>query len=256
MLTAGIDVGTRNTKVVIVRDDREILGRGASITGFDHKASVEEAFSQALQEAKTTMDEIKSFTATGAGRKLAPYASREMTEIGANARGAVFLIPSARTVVDVGAEESRALVCDANSHVKDFAVNERCAAGAGTFVETMARLLETSLEGFAQLSLKSTKRVPMNAQCTIFAESEVISLIHAKTPREDIAKAVHEAMADRVVAIVRRVGVENDIVLVGSTAKDSGFVESLKKTLGSDVLIPECPEYVTALGAALTHNQE
>ena len=255
MLTAGIDVGTRNTKVVIIRDDKEILGRGSVITGFDQKASVEEAFNQALQEAKATMDEIVNVTATGAGRKVAPYANDEITEIGANAKGALFLVPSARTVVDVGAEESRALGCDANGRVKDFAVNERCAAGAGTFIETMARILETSVEGFARLSLESTKSVPMNAQCAIFAESEVVSLVHTDTALEDIAGAVHEAIADRVVAIVRRVGVENDVVLAGGMARNPGFVEALKKTLGSNVLVPEYPEFVSALGAALTHNQ-
>lgn len=256
MLTAGIDVGTRSTKVVIVRDDREILGRGLVTTGFDQKESVEEAFRQALQEAKTTMDEIESVTATGAGRADAPYSRGEITEIGANAKGVLFLIPSARTVLDVGAEEGRAVGFDASGRVKDFAVNERCAAGAGTFIETMARVLETSVEGFAKLSLKSTKRVPMNAQCAVFAESEVVSLVHAKTPIEDIARAVHDGIADRVVAIVRRVGLESDIVLVGGIARNPGFVEALKKALGSDMLIPEYPEYVTALGAALTHNKK
>ena len=254
MLTAGIDVGTRNTKVIVVRDDMEILGRGNAITGFDQKASMEKAFDEALQTAKVSMDQIANVTATGAGRKVASVANDEITEIGANAKGALFLMPSARTVVDVGAEESRALVCDVNGRVKDFAVNERCAAGAGTFIETMARILETSVEGFAKLSLESTKTVPMNAQCAIFAESEVVSLIHTDTALEDIAGAVHEAIADRVVAIVRRVGVENDVLLVGGMARNPGFVEALKKTLENDILVPEYPEYVSALGAALTHN--
>ena len=253
LLTAGIDIGTENTKVVIVKDDKEIIARGSAVTGFDQKASAEEAISKALKQAGLSLTAINSFTATGAGRKVAPYATRKTTEIAASAKGVTFLLPSVRTVINVGSEGGRAIKCNAKGAVKDFTINEKCAAGAGTFVKAMARALEVSLEEFARMSLNSTKSISMNAQCVIFAESEVVSLIHAKTPREDVARAVFDSIADRIASMVRRVGIEKDIALIGGMAKSAGFAESLKRGLGMDLLIPEAPEYVTALGAALIH---
>ena len=133
----------------------------------------------------------------------------------------------------------------------DFVINEKCAAGAGTFVEAMARALEVKLEEMGLLSLKAERAVPMNAQCTIFAESEVVTLIHEKTSKEDIARAIHDAIADRITSMTRRLGIQRDVVLAGGVAKNIGFVNSLEKALGVKLLIPKEPEYVGALGAAL-----
>ena len=133
----------------------------------------------------------------------------------------------------------------------DFVINERCAAGAGTFVEAMSRALEVKLEEIGALSLKAERAVPMNAQCTIFAESEVVTLIHEKTSKADIARAIHDAIADRIASMTRRLGIQKDVVLVGGVAKNVGFVSSLEKTLGVNLLVPEEPEFVGALGAAL-----
>jgi benzoyl-CoA reductase subunit D len=130
-------------------------------------------------------------------------------------------------------------------------INERCAAGAGTFVEAMSRALEVKLEEMGTLSLKAERAVPMNAQCTIFAESEVVSLIHAKTPKADISRAIHDAIADRIASMTRRLGIQRDVVLVGGVAKNIGFIASLKRALGVDLLVPDEPEFVGALGAAL-----
>lgn len=254
MLTAGIDMGAKNTKVVILKDDKEVLARSSVLTGFDQKASAEQALQEAVQKAGVKIADIKYVTATGVGRKAAPYVTGEVTEISANAKGGHFLFPSARVVIDVGAEEGRAVRCDAQGNVKDFAVNEKCAAGAGSFVEAMSRALEVPLAEFAVLSLKSTANIPMNAQCVIFAESEVVSLIHAKTARADISRAIHNAIADRIASMVRRVGVEKDIILIGGVARNKGFVDALNRNLGVEVIVPEEPEYVSALGAALTHD--
>ena len=254
MLTAGIDIGAENTKVVILKEDKEIVGRGLTITGFDQRASAEEAVKQALSQAGLSLSDIKSFTATGSGKRVAPYATQEISEISADTKGAFFLFPSARTIIDVGGEEGRAIKCDAKGAVKDFAINEKCAAGAGAFTKAMARALEVSLEEFAKVALKSTKTIPINAQCCVFAESEVVSLIHAKTPPEDISRSIHDSIADRIASMVRRVGMEKDVVLIGGVARNEGFAQSLKKSLEVDILIPEEPEYVSALGAALVHD--
>jgi len=135
--------------------------------------------------------------------------------------------------------------------VKDFVINERCAAGAGTFIEAMARALEVKVEDMGPLSLKSMNTIPMNAQCCVFAESEVVSLIHSKISKEDISKAIHDAIAGRISSMVLRVGVEKDVVLIGGVALDLGFKPPLEKELKASIIVPEYPEYVSALGAAL-----
>lgn len=250
MITAGIDMGAKTIKVVILNDS-QVAAKSILLGGLDTCQSAEQAFDEALKSANLSSNAVEHITATGAGRRGAPLAHDEVTEVGANAKGAVFLFPAARTVIDVGAEEGRGIRCDGNGKVVDFVINEKCAAGAGTFTEAMARALELKLEEMGKLSLQATKTVPMNAQCTVFAESEVVSLVHAKTPKADIVRAVHDAIASRIISMVRRVGVEKEVVLIGGMAKNIGFVDSLKRGLEMDLVVPEEPEFVGALGAAL-----
>ena len=250
MITAGIDMGAKTVKVVILKDN-EILSRGIILGGFDQKASAEKVFNETLQKASLSRDNVEHVVATGAGKDVAPHANDQISMMGADALGGAFLFPSARTIIDVGAEEGRAVRCDEKGKMMDFVINERCAAGAGTFVEAMSRALEGKLEEMGPLSLKAERAVPMNAQCTIFAESEVVSLIHAKTSKADISRAIHDAIADRIASMTRRLGIQREVVLVGGVAKNAGFVESLKNALGVDLLVPEEPEFVGAIGAAL-----
>lgn len=250
LITAGIDMGSKNVKVVILKDGK-ILAKGQIPSGFDQRADAEQVFNQALSKASLSLDEIDHVVATGAGKDQAPHVNGEISMMGADALGGNFLVPSARTIIDVGAEEGRAVKCDDKGKMLDFVINERCAAGAGTFVEAMARALEMKLEEMGPLSLKAEKAVPMNAQCTIFAESEVVTLIHEKTPKPDIVRAIHDAIADRIASMTRRLGIQKDVILVGGVAKNVGFVTSLEKALGVKLLIPEAPEFVGALGAAL-----
>ena len=253
MTVIGIDLGAKNTKVVILRSS-EILATSSVLSGFDQQSSAEEAVNEALNNAKIARDEVKHITATGAGMDAITFANNTVTEISANARGILKVFPSVRTVIDVGAEEGKAIRLDENGKVFDFGINEKCAAGAGAFTEAMARALEVELEKMGEMSLKSTKAVPMNAQCTIFAESEVVSLIHQKTPKEDIVRAVHDAIADRITSMARRVGIEKDVALIGGVANNIGFVDSMKRNLGFDVLVPKdpiMPEFISAYGAAL-----
>jgi benzoyl-CoA reductase subunit D len=171
--------------------------------------------------------------------------------MGADAKAGTTLFPKARTIIDVGAEEARAVKCDDRGIMIDFVVNERCAAGAGTFIEAMARALEVKMQDMGMLALKAERASSINASCVIFGESDVVSLIHKQESKAEISRAVYDAMADRVSSMVHRLGVNPDVVLVGGVAKDVGFVASLKRKLGVVVLIPEFPEYAGALGAAL-----
>lgn len=262
MITAGIDMGSRTVKVVFL-EELKVDGapqlkwgvKGKHIMfpeDIDADQAADKAFDDALKGAGLSRDQVSRVVATGAGRKQVRFAAESVTEIGAGARGAVFMCPTARTVVDVGAEEGRGVKASAEGKVVDFAGNEKCAAGAGAFAESMARALQMTLKEFGEASLRSDKTIPMNAQCTVFAESEVVSLIHASTPKEDIAKSVLDAVASRVCAMVRRVGIEDEVILIGGMVHNPGFVQSLKNALGvSRVQLPDMPEYISALGAAI-----
>ncbi len=254
MITAGIDVGAKYAKVVIL-DDGKILAKAKELVGFDVLKSASEVFENALKTSGLARSDIKRFVATGMGRSavhLKPpiNAAEAVSVVVADAAGAFHLIPTVKTVIDVGAEEGRGIKVE-EGKVRDFVINERCAAGAGTFVEAMARALEVSVEDMGPLALKSTKAIPMNAQCCVFAESEVVTLIHSKVAKEDISKAIHDAMAGRIASMILRVGVEKDVVLIGGVALNPGFLPPLEKELHTDIIIPESPDFVGALGAAL-----
>jgi predicted CoA-substrate-specific enzyme activase len=251
MIVAGVDVGAKSVHTVLFKDG-ELVARATVASGFDYEESAERGLTEAAGLVGIERGDIDVVAATGAGRKALPFAAERPTEIAADARGAYALYPSARTVVDVGADEARAIRLGDGGKVVDFAINEKCAAGAGAFVEAMSRALEMPLDGFARASLDSAETIPMNAQCTVFAESEVVSLIHANTPAADIARAVHDAMASRVSTMVRRVGVEAPVVLGGGTALNVGFVKSLSEALGGvDIHVLTDAEYLGAHGAAL-----
>jgi predicted CoA-substrate-specific enzyme activase len=250
VLVAGIDVGAKNVHVVLISDGG-VVARAVVPTGFDQEESAERGLAEAARVAGATRKDIALVAATGAGRKAISFAAEQPTEIAADARGALALCPSARTIIDVGADEARAIRVDGKGRVVDFAINEKCAAGAGAFVEAMSRALEMPLEAFAKASLESSQVIPMNAQCTVFAESEVVSLIHANTAPADIARAVHDAMASRVSTMVRRVGIEDPVMLAGGAALNVGFVKSLSEALGGvEITVPENAPYLGAHGAA------
>ncbi len=252
MAVAGIDVGAKTVKVLIF-DNNTILGKSMILTGFDQMKSVRKALDEALDKAKLKQEDLEGITSTGVGGKVVDFASTTIPEVRAAAMGIVHLVPNVRTVIDVGAEEGRAAKCSPEGKVIDFVINEKCSAGAGVFVEAMARALEVDLEEMGPMSVRATRAVPMNAQCSVFAESEVVSLIHAGTSKEDISRAIHDAIASRIASMVRRIGIEEEVAIIGGVAKNIGFTDSLKRTLAlSNLVIPEDPEFVGALGAALT----
>lgn len=253
MITVGIDAGSKNTKVVILKDEK-ILSTALVLSGFDQEESANKTLNNAIENAGIKREDIKHITVTGAGMDAISFADDNVTTITCDGRGTFFLFPSTRTIIDIGAEEGLVVKLDKNGKVKDFGINEKCAAGAGAFIEAMSRALEVDIEVMGELSLKSTKKIPMNAQCTIFAESEVVSLIHQKTPKEDIIRAVHDAIADRNTSMVRQIGIEKDVALIGGMAKNIGFIDAMNRNLGFELLVPKdriSPEFVSALGAAL-----
>jgi len=255
MISAGVDCGAKTTKVVVMKDGK-MIGKAKGLTGFDQTKAIVDVWDLALENAKVSAGDVKQVCGTGSGKnavKIALPNTRDLVnDIKAMGKGANFYFPRARTVADVGAEEGRAAKLDERGNAVDFAVNEKCAAGAGAFIEAMSRALEISLEEMGPLALLSDKEIPMNAQCAIFAESEVVGLIHAKTEKQDISKAIHDAVASRVVSMIQRIGVNEDVVMLGGVGKNPGFVEAMKRQLSIPKLfIPEEPEYGMAVGAAV-----
>jgi benzoyl-CoA reductase subunit D len=223
------------------------------LTGFDQSKAVEQSLDQALQAAGIARADIQKICGTGSGRNAVEISDASVSEIKAMAKGAHFFFPKARTVADVGAEEGRAAKLDENGNAVDFAINEKCAAGAGAFIEAMARTLEVSIEEMGPLCLLSDKEIPMNAQCAIFAETEVVGLIHSKASKPDISKAIHDSIASRIVSMIRRIGVHEEVVVIGGLAHNQGFMASMIKQLKVNTLhVPENPEFVAAVGAAVS----
>lgn len=250
-----MDAGARNVKVVIV-DDGKIIAKSMVPTGFNPAISSEDALRKAVELSGLNEADIPQIIATGANAEMAAHATGKVSMMRAIAKAGAHLFSSARTVIDVGAEDARAVKCDEKGNVGGFVANDRCAAGAGAFIEAMTRALELDLDEMGALSLEADQAIPMNAQCVIFGESEVVTLIHQGTSKANIARAVYDAMSDRISSMVRRLGINNDVALIGGVAKDTGLVASLTKNLKVEFLIPEEPEFASALGAALCTTTE
>jgi benzoyl-CoA reductase subunit D len=245
-----MDLGTQRVKVVVLKDG-VVVGRAQAFSGFDPTKAAEDSVNEALKQANLKLSDVQHFAATGTAMDMAPFQHTTVSMMSADAKAGVFLVPSARTIIDIGAEEARAVKCDERGIMANFVVNERCAAGAGAFIEAMARALEIKLEDMGPLSLKAERASPINASCVIFGESDVVSLIHRQESKPEICRAVFDAMADRVSSMIHRLGVNPEVVLVGGVAKDVGFIASLNRKLGLTVKIPEYPDYAGAFGAAL-----
>lgn len=249
MIVSGIDVGGKYVHAVIMKNG-DIVAKAGAPSGINKAEAAEQVYDEALKEAGIKREDVERVVATGSSGQRVTFADGYIADAAADARAVIKLVPSARTIIDVGAEEGRAIKISPEGRVLDFAINEKCAAGTGTFVDTIARALEMPVEEMARISLESTRSIPMNAQCAVFGESEVVSLIHQKTSKQDIARAVHDAIAGRIGSVARIVGLEADVVMVGGVANNIGFVDSLKRDIGMEVKVPEDPDYVSALGAA------
>jgi predicted CoA-substrate-specific enzyme activase len=249
MVVAGIDVGGKNVHIVIM-DDGKVLAKGMGPTGIKKAEATANLYDSLLRQANLTRDKVHTVVATGSSGSRAAFANGFIPDAAADARAVAKMYPTVRTVIDVGAEEGRAIKVGPDGNVKDFAINEKCAAGTGTFVEAMSRALEVTVEDMSTISLESAQAPSMNAQCAVFGESEVVSLIHQKIEKRDIARAVHDAIAGRVGSVARIIGIEKDVAMVGGMALNAGFVDSLRRDIGMDVIVPAEADYAGAYGAA------
>ncbi|GAA0182798.1 BadF/BadG/BcrA/BcrD ATPase family protein [Clostridium sediminicola] len=250
MITAGIDCGSQNTKGVLLKDGK-VIARGKSATEFDANNTAQRLYEALLEDAGIRMDEVEKIVATGTGRDIIEFANTTINEVGSAARGARFMKPDTYLVIDMGAESSRVIRLTEDGTVKKYETNDKCASGAGTFIETMARALQIEAEEMGAYSLRHTKEIVTNAQCVVFAESEVISLIHQQESKEDIAYGIHVGICNRVASLVRRVGLTDNVTLIGGPGNNEGLVQCMEKVFGRDIFVPEDTDYVSAIGAAL-----
>ncbi len=250
-LFAGIDIGSLSTDVVIL--DRAGVSAGSAVvaTGASTRKACAEALGRALAQAGGTESDVAFAVATGYGRESVASAGLRVTEITCHARGARHLFPEARTVLDIGGQDSKVIRLSPDGKVIDFAMNDKCAAGTGRFLEVMARALEMDLEEMGPRSLLSKKALAVSSMCTVFAESEVISLIASGAAPEDIARGIHAAVADRIAALAERVGMGPPAVMTGGVAKNPGARKALEDRFGLSLLVPAEPQTAGALGAAL-----
>ena len=248
---AGIDVGSLSTDAVILDEKGEILGFCIIPTGVNSTESAEEAFAQALTVARLTRDRIKRIGATGYGRISVPFAHKKMTEISCHGLGAYTLFPDTGTVIDIGGQDSKVIRVGPEGKVLDFTMNDKCAAGTGRFLEVMAAKLRVSLDEMGALSLREDREARISSVCTVFAESEVISLVAGNHPRGEIIRGLHRAIVNRVWNMVRTVGIHGEVTMTGGVAKNKGVVAFLEEKLGRPIHVYQEPQIVGALGAAL-----
>jgi (R)-2-hydroxyacyl-CoA dehydratese activating ATPase len=245
---AGLDIGSTMTKVVIIGEDLEASLIGP--TGPEHRKLANRVIEEALQRAHVGFENLSYIVATGYGRINVPFADRQVTEITCHARGLCSLLPSVRTVVDIGGQDSKGIKVR-DGKVLNFVMNDKCAAGTGRFLEVIADSLGVPLTQLGQLSLTAERAAPISNTCTVFAEHEVINQLANGEPVANLIAGVHEAMATRIFALVQKLKVENDIAITGGGAKNIGLVRALEAKFGCPVLVPPEPLITGALGAAL-----
>ncbi|MGB5988359.1 MAG: acyl-CoA dehydratase activase [Marinifilaceae bacterium] len=245
MVSAGIDIGSRTIKLVLIEDGEIKFSR-----------KTENTFNT-IENCKELLKDVKydSITATGYGRHLFNeyFGSKVISEIKAFTKGTHFLFPNCRTILDIGGQDTKAIAMDSKGRIKKFEMNDKCAAGTGRFLEIMAMALRFSLQEFGDRALESTESEKINCMCTVFAESEVISQLARGADRKAIAKGILQSVVNRSISQMKKIGISEDVVFVGGVAFNSGMVVLLEQALGFKVYIPEDPQIVGAIGAALEY---
>jgi predicted CoA-substrate-specific enzyme activase len=251
VIVSGVDIGSLSSEAVILKDGG-MMSYSIIPTGADTQRAARACMQGALEKAHLQFEDLSATVATGYGRVSVPFATRTITEITCHARGAHRLYPRTRTVIDMGGQDSKVISIDTEGRVVDFVMNDKCAAGTGRFLEVMAGALEVDLTEMGERSIRGKNGILISSMCTVFAESEVISLIAAGCSKNDIIRGLHEAISKRIFTMAGKLRVERPITMTGGVAKNRGIVDALRRLLKTEVLVPEEPQIVGALGAALS----
>lgn len=251
MIYAGIDAGSRAIKIVLMDADKlEIVGKGITDQGVEQDKLASELFDRVLKSGGVKRQDVATIVATGYGRNAVSFADTTITEITCHAVGVHHLVPEAMTVVDIGGQDSKLIRLDAFGRVRDFAMNDRCAAGTGRFLEVVAQRLDVELGSLGLMAARSRHPAAISSMCVVFAETEIIGLLVSGTAREDIVAGVQAAIAKRIIAMAGR-NVELPIIFTGGVAMITGMDAALETALGKSVTISPDPQMTGALGAAI-----
>lgn len=251
MLVAGIDIGSGSTKCILVDESGAVKGRGLVKTKANFEKVASEVLDMARSDAGPAAGEVGYVATTGLGRYAVPFRDIQITDLTCGARGAATLFPSTKYVLDIGAQCSRAIKLRENGKVKEFHMNEKCAAGSGGFLERAAKYLEVQLADIGPMSLQAAKPQPISSVCAVLAETEIINHISEGATVENILRGIHNSLADRSLLLLKRVGLDGDVTLIGGVALQDGMIASLREKLGVTVNVPKEPHLTAALGAAL-----
>jgi len=256
MITVGIDIGAVTAKAVIVREEN-IISQAIIVTGVEADVAATRVMNEVLAEAGISLDDVDGIAVTGSDRESVSFAgSRRVAEVAALAKGVKWVCPTVRTAIDLGAESTYVVKLDEKGRILEFATNDKCAAGSGTFLETAAKMLQVPLEKIGELALTSPESSPLTSMCVVFAESEVISQVHRGIPVPHILAGIHESMVNRILSIINRVRLHEDVVMVGGVAKNIAVVKMLEKRTGLAIITPSEAQIITALGAALVAGEK
>ncbi len=251
MYVLGIDSGSTSTNAVIFNENQEMKAFSVVRTGAKAGESAERVVKEVLEKAKLKREQISYIVSTGYGRVSIPFADETVTEISCHGKGAHYFNPNVRTILDIGGQDSKVIKLDSEGEVIDFVMNDKCAAGTGRFLEAIARTLEVEIEELGEIALKSKEEIVITSMCTVFAESEVISLIANNKEKADIANGICHAIASKAFSMIRRVGLEPEVMMTGGVAQNLGVVHAVEEKIQNKLYICKEPEIVGAVGAAM-----
>jgi predicted CoA-substrate-specific enzyme activase len=248
---AGVDVGSTQTKAILLNERREIVGRALIDTGANVAKAAERAFGEALANVGLRRDEVAYVVGTGYGRYKVTFGDAQITEISCHAKGAAWLFPGTQTVIDMGGQDAKGIRVGKGGEVKDFVMNDKCAAGTGRFLANAAEAIGLSLDEIGELSLRSRNPVRLSTVCTVFVESDIMAYLAHGKKVEDILGGVHSAIAARTVALVRRVGIDPEVTFTGGVSLNIGMVRALEQKIGLPLNVSPESHFMGAIGAAL-----
>ncbi|MEW6078510.1 MAG: acyl-CoA dehydratase activase [Thermodesulfobacteriota bacterium] len=250
MITVGIDIGSITTKIAVM-DGNRLVYTDVDFSGYDMNLAWRNIYTKMLGKTGKKEADIAAVVSTGYGRKSVVIAGRQITEISCHAAGARYFFPKVRSVIDIGGQDSKCIKIGETGEVSDFVMNDKCAAGTGRFLEVMARALQVNLTDFAAMAGKAKKPVIISSMCTVFAESEVISMIARGESREDIIAGIHDSIASRLASMMHRTGVAEPVVMTGGVSKNAGMRTAIEKRMGVKLQVPEEAQSCGAIGAAI-----
>lgn len=255
MFTMGIDIGSASSKVVILKDGSDIIAAEVIQIGTG-STGPKRALEGALSKSGLKIEDMDKIVATGYGRFAIEEADKQISEISCHAKGIFFLVPTARTIIDIGGQDAKAIKLDSKGGVKQFFMNDKCAAGTGRFLDVMSRVLEVELGEMEEYDSRATEPATVSSTCTVFAESEVISQLSKGVAKENIIAGVHQSVASKACGLAYRCGIEEDVVMCGGVAQNAGVVRAIEKELKKPVVVAPNPQITGAIGAALFAYEE